>query len=406
MNNISISKKVQNVIDILFVIVVFFLTRQVPFSFLNSIMNICVLAICFLTFLIRGKEIMNNKYSFFFLLIFPICASLFYTLLFTNNDLSNVFRSFILLLVLGTAYFVKIGRKAFKAFIILCLLQICVLILLHAWILVYFDINSYLPVRVFFQSMNWGDVYTYNGFYYRIQIPGNALLVVALMMHNEWNLFKKKYLINIFLLTGIILAGNFAYLISVLLYAIYKFFSLKNYKNINRFLVSLVIILFFIVSLSPVIFNYVNEVLSMKQGDSLAARDDQFFLLLQDMHENYFTQILGKGLGNTIDVVTAFRDYTGDVYYELQSVYIYNQLGILFFGLFVIYNLWIAHRVWGQQYAEMMVLYSIYIIYASTNPYIFDTNHFVVIILLGALAEKNRVLSCRRVEEGLLLKNI
>lgn len=148
------------------------------------------------------------------------------------------------------------------------------------------------------------------------------------------------------------------------------------------------------------IFYGVNELLNIinaKYADgaqsSIGTRIDQYHVLLNDFSSNFPDLIFGKGFGNLIQVVTSARDYSNYIYYELQTIYFLNQMGLLVFSIFIIFNIYLAIK--HIQNHMIRLIYCMYILYASTNPYIFDTNHLVVIITLvnlSALSKKAELL--------------
>ena len=127
-------------------------------------------------------------------------------------------------------------------------------------------------------------------------------------------------------------------------------------------------------------FSYINIVLEEKKDESNAIRVEQATLLLEDLNETPVTLLMGKGLGNTVDVTTHFRSYVGATYYELQVLYILNQLGIIPFLIFILVNILFVFKYMPNM--KIKIVYASYILYAITNPYIMDTNQVVVIIAL------------------------
>lgn len=374
----------QKLVDFLFIVVVFIVTRQVPFAFLSPIMNVCVITLLGLSLYKATLDRCTYAVLFCFLVL-PLCCSLFYSIFITDNDFVLAVKFFIVLLSVGLAYFVRVDRIALRWFVGLCLLQTAVLIVIHLYLLLYSSIETYLPIRFFFMEKGWGDVYTYNGIFYRIQIKGSALLLIALVLNIEIKLFKYQYLIAIMLFTGVVLAGNFAFLISLVLYLLYKLFSLSGVKSIHLYLLSIFSAIVFASIAMPSVVDYAMSTLEMKQESSLGVRSDQFTELMKNLTESPFSLLMGQGLGNTLNVKTEFRDYTGDTYFEVQTLYVINQLGIIFFLGFILYNVLITLKRWGTFSFSLYFIYLIYITYAVTNPYIFDTNHVIVIIVLNSL---------------------
>ena len=125
---------------------------------------------------------------------------------------------------------------------------------------------------------------------------------------------------------------------------------------------------------------YIDAVFEEKKDESNAMRIEQAILLLEDLSRNPITLLGGAGLGNTVDVTTHFRSYVGATYYELQVLYILNQLGLVSFLVFILVNILFVFKYMPD--TKIKMVYAGYILYAVTNPYIIDTNQVVVIITL------------------------
>ena len=375
---------IQSVINLLFVMIVFIVTRQVPFSFLSPLMNLAVISIITLS-VYKNKPDRYSTLLIFFLLLIPLGGSLLYSIVVTDNNAVLAIKFFLVLVSVGLACFVHVDRGALKWFVRLCLLQAFIMLAIFLYLVVFMNMKSYLPIRFFFLERGWGDVYTYNGYFYRIQIKGSALMLIAFVLNLELKLFKRQYLVAAFLLLGVILAGNFAFLISLFIYFVYKIFSLRKIKSADAYLLRLLCIGVVSVFVMPFIYQYALSVIELKKDTSLGTRGDQFNELMKNLGENPFTILLGQGLGNTLDVKTTFRDYTGDTYFEIQILYVFNQLGVLFSCLFIAYNFLLTLKLWGRGSFILYFIYFIYITYAITNPYILDTNHVVMIIVLNSM---------------------
>ncbi|MFA0526382.1 polymerase, partial [Vibrio sp. 10N.222.52.C3] len=78
--------------------------------------------------------------------------------------------------------------------------------------------------------------------------------------------------------------------------------------------------------------------LKLVGGDSssLGTRFDQAYALMQGLTRNYYNIFFGQGLGSKLYMVTPVRDYSSFIYYELQSIYIFYQIGIVGFFLLVV----------------------------------------------------------------------
>ena len=240
----------------------------------------------------------------------------------------------------------------------------------------------YVVLREIFIDKGWGDLYTYNGYFYRVQVKGNALIPFAFFLtfikEVKFSLKYNKFH-RFIAFAGICIAGNFAFWISTFIFLVgYSIFFGKN-RILNAIIVLITVIL-----AAGYIFHYVTDVLSRKV-DSLGTRGDQFFVLISGLTSDVSNFIFGNGLGSTLSVSTSFRDYTGDIYFELQGLYYIYQLGVLntiiFFSLMCFFAL---KRIYCK---DLLFIYVVYLSYAISNPYFLDTNHIVLIIVLRLIYE-------------------
>ena len=98
--------------------------------------------------------------------------------------------------------------------------------------------------------------------------------------------------------------------------------------------------------------------------------------------------LFGKGVGNSIKANTSFVSYNGNMYFELQTLYIFNQIGII--GLLSFYILTFAPLI-RKNNAEKVIAYIAFLAYTFWNPYCFDSNHIIALILIQNILCKNNV---------------
>lgn len=375
------------ILNILFFVVVFILTRQVPFSNISVISNICLVLIFLLSLVINFSNVSKDRLFVILFVTTWVVVLLFYSVAFENNSISNAIRFSLVILLILFSYFVITTEKYLYIFIYLIIIQCLFLVFMELYIHIFYSFQSYLPLRSFFIEKGWGDIYSYDGIFYRIQLKGNALITFCFFITFIRGVeLKYKIFIRLILVIGIILSGNFAYLISSFIFLLlWYLFNTRNKKIIYKRLSLILVLSAFSFSY---IFNYIQSELDRKQENSLGTRYDQAIVLNENLHKNIITTSLGRGLGNTVDVSTTHRDYTGNTYYELQVLYFLNQLGYINFFIFILMNL--IFSVLCIKYFDLLFIYFCYIIYAVTNPYILDTNHIIVIILLKAIYDKRK----------------
>ena len=376
--------KIQNnLLLLLFILIVLFLTRQVPFNSYSFIMNISL--ILFFIFNYRYILININKdkilKQLFFLTIGISLLMIFYSL-YLENEPSLIIRFYLIIVLIFLAYFVKPDKKYINIFIFFIGIQALFLICFEIYLMANFSIDTYYPIRHFFLNNNWGDVYTYNGIIWKIQLKGNALLPFAFFISMVYYKGFKRSLIAGLFFVATLVAGNFAYILGIILFlGLYYIYS-KRWTIQKIVLNGFIGIILTIVLFNPT-YNYFSNVVEQKSGYSNSTRIDQTNVLVENMNKNLVTILFGQGLGNTVDVKTEWRDYSGAIYYELQAFYIMNQSGILFFTFFILINILLAYYMF--KYKLLFIVYASYIFYALFNPYFLDTSHIVAIIILLSL---------------------
>ncbi|EIQ1874097.1 O146 family O-antigen polymerase [Escherichia coli] len=368
---------------------IFFLFRQYPLLKYSSIMNVsCLLFLIFVTFFIKRGVFSSG--IFLFSLIFLSVHGLYS--LYSGNDPVLISRFYIILALIIVSYYAAIKSISYiNIFIFLAVTQAFVIIGLDAFMFLNFRFSDYSAIRNYFIDNQFGDIYTYNGFFYHIQIKGNALLLFSYMisfyLYNKTN--NKLYLLSsMFLALAVLFCGNLAFYITFLIHA-FIFLFLRKARTYNQLLLKVFIFLItFGVFISYSGIEYLVKAYELKfQGanfSSMGTRFDQFNVLIDDLFENVLTALVGQGLGNIVNVQTAVRNYSDYIYYELQAVYFLNQLGVLLFLLFVIINVILTLKFIKP--IELRIVYMLYILYALVNPYMLDTNHVVVAFILVSLS--------------------
>lgn len=352
-------------------------------------MNVsCLLFLIFVTFFIKRGVFSSG--IFLFSLIFLSVHGLYS--LYSGNDPVLISRFYIILALIIVSYYAAIKSISYiNIFIFLAVTQAFVIIGLEAFMFLNFRFSDYSAIRNYFIDNQFGDIYTYNGFFYHIQIKGNALLLFSYMisfyLYNKTN--NKLYLLSsMFLALAVLFCGNLAFYITFLIHA-FIFLFLRKARTYNQLLLKVFIFLItFGVFISYSGIEYLVKAYELKfQGanfSSMGTRFDQFNVLIDDLFENVLTALVGQGLGNIVNVQTAVRNYSDYIYYELQAVYFLNQLGVLLFLLFVIINVILTLKFIKP--IELRIVYMLYILYALVNPYMLDTNHVVVVFILVSLS--------------------
>ena len=257
-----------------------------------------------------------------------------------------------------------------KVFVRIAFLKAVVLFVIYGIIV---KTGSYSAMRAYGHLKGWGDIYSFGSmFMTRVQVQGNALLVMAFFTA----CYKKdKVFYRVALFLACLIAGNKAFLIGIFLFILYFFVTwlFKTKRNYN-FDCKICFLLLCAMLTFPVIIDNANSILEEKAGYSNAVRKDQAEVLLSG------NIITGNGVGNTITAKTEFRDYSGADYFEVQTLYVINQIGIIGYFLFLILTFGLLLK--RKESPVLLFIYFTYLAYTFFNPYCFDTNHMITGFLL------------------------
>ena len=369
-----------------------FLTRQFPFTKLGRLSSYVLV----ISFIIVAKVILenfiklNDKVKWFVSSYVILITLLLLKSVFINRmSISYSVHTYITCMLLIIAFLYPKEKKIVKIFIITMLIHSVVLILLELYMIINSSPEFNTMVRNFILNNGHGDLYTRDGFYFRIIIKGNELLPVAFLIMYKYK-SKVANIIKTLFALAIVISGNLAYFMAIAMFMvlydvlisktvtnkIMSLFELENRKILAIIAICLVVaggILY-----KPVKAK-IENVIALKSEYSLPTRVDQIEALIGDM-DDMSDFIFGKGLGSTINTVTEYRDYTGDRYFEMQFVYVFYQIGIIAFTMLIILSIVLALKYMNKKLT--LLIYFIYLVYGMTNPYTFNLTHIIIIILL------------------------
>lgn len=357
-----------------FALFVFCSYIQFPFTKFASL-----IVPCFLCFLLYNLDVIFKgfkKDSFLMYALYGIHLGLcIFFSAFGDAELSNVIRFLLILIMLPLCFSFDCEeekkKRLYKIFIYLTYVKVFSLIVIY---IVYLRVLDYAPFRIY-ASLHSGDIYSVHSKYLlRIQVPGNALVIDAFLI--DLLLKKKLTKRNIYLGIGVLLCGNFAFIMGAFFMIIYIYISrtFSKRKNVNKIPIYIFLLLIALFSIAPYFLNTMEE----KSHGSNELRNEQIPYLLS---ENIIT---GNGLGNIVHGRTVRRNYevmSRNGYFEFQSLYIINQIGFLGYFIFIILTFYLVY--YRQKKLEYIVCYFIYLLYAFFNPYCFDTTHMLFGLLLA-----------------------
>lgn len=353
---------------------------QVPFKNISAF--IAPSAFIFLLTKIKRFRFRERLvYPFIFCIYFIYASfSLIYGLI-SGNPFAIGMRFFLILLAI--IFYSSIFEGSFeKEYKIFKFLSVCKVFYLFSIFIIVLITGNILHWREWARSNVFGDVYYNQTFLIKIpmvQLKGNALLVVAFMVDYIRNKRFTKY--NVLILFGVLIAGNFAYIAALVLFFGILMILFLNKGNYMTFKKLAIIILLIVGMILALIYTY--SQFEIKGQYSNLVRNEQASLLL---NANPF---IGEGLGNVLEIKTKFRDYTGDISFELMTLYIFNQIGIIGLALFYYLTLFPVMKRGNQ----CIFIYSIYLFFTFWNPYCFDTTQMMALmVILNCSGTENRII--------------
>lgn len=285
------------------------------------------------------------------------------------GNIGNVIRFSTILLFIPFVMLETIDDFRIDWIVFKLLLGIKALSIISIWVIVFWQ-QDYIEWRSWANSIGAGDIYILSGIP-RVQLQGNSLLLFAALCDFEERDGFSKY--NILMLFSVLCSGNSAFFLGLFL-----FFSIRIIKRVindakewNRNGLFLVLILV-VFALAFLVYSFMQlEMKSAGVEDTNRVRIEQAELLLDT------NPVWGAGVGAYANGEISTRVYYNETYYELQTLYIFHQIGLigmLMFMIITVYPLICSKRA--------LRLYLIYLIYAFWNPYSFDSTHIVVLIVL------------------------
>lgn len=228
-------------------------------------------------------------------------------------------------------------------------------------------------IRLWATSNGYGDVY-FDGVVPKVQLHGNALLVVAFMI----DFYKKRKFdcINVILLLGIIVAGNFAFKMGFIM-----FFSWLGWREFfHKITIKKLVLIFMSVVMLTMFIQYTGEEAEKKSGynSSNAVRIAQLDVLTDT------NEITGFGLGALVKDSRINHGKLDNRYFEVQTLYVYYQIGAI---CLIMYYCLLFSLMRYRIFKDGQILLAIYLIYSFFNPYCFDTTEMLTIIFLASLSK-------------------
>lgn len=370
-SNFSFKLKTLKHIAFCLVLICYFL--QVPFRPLAKFISVFALLFALLTYKDWLKLFTKPMFCVYCLYV-SLC--IFVSGFHSNIEISRVIRFTEILLMIPLFFCIDESNDGYfysKAFVRIAFLKAIVLFIIYGIVV---KAGSPAIIRNYGLAQGWGDIYTLGSvFMTRVQLQGNALLVMASITA----FYKKdRLLYRLGLLLACLIAGNKAFLIGLFLFAlyfcVYWIFSTKKSYNFDFKVCALVLCA---IIATPILIEKVY---------SNAARYEQAEILLSG------NIVSGNGVGNTVIGKSAHREYNGGDYFEVQTLFIINQIGIIGYLLFLALTFGLCLESKNQFFG--CFIYFTYLAYTFFNPYCFDTTHMITgFLLCSVFNSKKRSIS-------------
>lgn len=356
---------------------VFFYYFQVPFIEYAGFITAGIAAFMILDIRHIFSIFKYPKIGLLYMAVFSFCClNLLYSVS-SGTDLSSAFRFFLIvvLLPLCPLFITKESRFLYKIFSVLSVSKAIMLIVISLLIII---AGSYSEMRLWARLNNYGDVYFAYQFIPRVQLKGNALLLIAFMI--SFCKTRKFNVYNSILLIGIFCAGNFAFLLGLGIFFVWMYIRSLKYSTIGMKKIFIGGTLF-LVALG--FFSYASLEANSKSGDfgSNGLRLIQYEILTD-------TNVLyGRGLGSVVLGASRLGRSIDEQYYELQTLYIYYQVGAMCLIALYILILYVMKKSCNS---DGFIIFLIYLIYSFFNPYCFDTTQIITMMLLSFEFSRNK----------------
>jgi hypothetical protein len=287
-----------------------------------------------------------------------------------------------ILVTLGTLLAACAGRhKVHLPFVLAPLvIQAVIVIAISVYLSVIQDESTAVAVRSLALENDWGDVYSLDGIYYRVQLIGNALLPVLFMISAAKHRDAKIYRIYLAISAcAILAAGNLTYILVCVVYVSGMLFKARERFSGQRLLLGVFVIGFIATYGASSLVESV-QAKSEYSDSSIGVRLDQVDTVIEAFSRNPTAMLVGFGLGARLPD-GKIRNYSEGVYIEVQALYFFYQLG--FFG-FSIYLLTLIVAVRSSLSAAGIIIFGMYILSGLSNPYILDSNQIIVTLILAS----------------------
>jgi hypothetical protein len=308
------------------------------------------------------------------------CTSSGLISLFAEREPSDVIRFFVITLGTLLAFHIRPARLALGWALLPVALQAALIVIISVSLSLAQDPELAGLLRGLVQGSQWGDVYSHDGLYYRVQLVGNALLpllfMVCLWRRRVSRLYRS---LAVLALLALFAAGNLTYvLVAVLALAVHfrRWLLATTARTITCLVIAAVLL--------GTAWSAIADAFSTKfdgADSSMGVRFDQLQAAYEDLGDSPAKLLFGAGLGARFPDGRE-RKYSEFQYIELQSLYLAFQLGSIGTLLYLATLLYCSRRFLDREGQTILWLF---LLAGSTNPYILDSNQIVATAVLVCL---------------------
>jgi hypothetical protein len=292
-----------------------------------------------------------------------------------------------LLILIGTIFALNCNLRGVRLPLVMAplVLQAVIIIFISGTLGASGNPELAMLVRSLAIDNEWGDVYSHDGVYFRVQLIGNALLPVLFMISALRFGWSKSYKIaTLVAAASIIAAGNLTYIITCLAYTLVLLLkATKARPGLRLFVSTMALVLGLSYGVAAL-----SEAIESKTGysdSSIGVRLDQMNVVADAFSEHPERALLGFGLGSRLPDGKE-RNYSEGVYVELQALYLLYQLGLI--GS-ILYGTTVYFTLRGRVSGDGRLIFWMYVLSGLSNPYILDSNQIITsLVIVGAFGKE------------------
>ena len=176
------------------------------------------------------------------------------------------------------------------------------------------------------------------------------------------------------ILLGVLSAGNIAFLLGTAMFFIWRYIHMMrtSTKGLKKIIISLGLAI-----AMGYFFSYLILAANSKSDGYFSSNGMRILQFQALMHTNI---LYGNGLGSPVWGAVQLGRSISAQYYELQTLYIYYQVGII---CLIAFYILVSYSMLKFCNKSGFIIFLIYLFYSFFNPYCFDTTQMITMIMLS-----------------------